>query len=107
MTFKSDLSYDIRAQGINSILKGIIKNNCWRFGTFGNELQNNLFGKIENNVFTAVDLLATNIQRGRDHGLKPYIHYVKECHAIDVKTFADLRSLMNRKSISLLEAVYG
>ena len=72
----------------------------WKFGTFGTELQNNLFqnGELRNSpLFRAVDLLSTNINRGRDHGLKPYVHYVRMCHNIVVNNFNDLRPLMNGK----------
>ena len=105
ITFKSDSAYDITAQGINSMMKGIVYDKCWKFGTFGLELQNYLFGKTENNIFTATDLLATNIQRGRDHGLQPYIKYVKYCHGINVTSFDDLEFIAGN-SRAILAEVY-
>ncbi|CAF0805368.1 unnamed protein product [Brachionus calyciflorus] len=104
--FKSDYAYDVKGQGIHSILKGIIKDNCWKFGTFGLELQNYLFAKIENNTYSATDLLATNIQRGRDHGLQPYTKYVKHCHGIDVKSYDDLKDLLSSTARTILQSVY-
>ncbi|RNA39528.1 Peroxidasin, partial [Brachionus plicatilis] len=87
MSFKSDWAYNIKGEGIQSILRGMVTDKCKKFGSFGFELQNKLFGKIENNEFTAIDLLSANIQRGRDHGIRPYVDYVKICHGIDAKDF--------------------
>jgi hypothetical protein len=108
-------------QGLNSIFVGLIDDLAWKFGSFGFELQNTLFqiANKDGSSQIAVDLLATNINRGRDHGLKPYIYYVKSyhglkpyiyyvksCHNITISSFADLRVLMNGFSITALQAVY-
>jgi hypothetical protein len=95
-------------QGLNSIFVGLIDDLAWKFGSFGFELQNTLFqiANKDGSSQIAVDLLATNINRGRDHGLKPYIYYVKSCLNITIRSFADLRVLMNGFSITALQAVY-
>ena len=87
---------------------GLIKDLAWKFGTYGNELQSNLFqnGMPDNSHQKAVDLLATNINRGRDHGLKPYIYYVKACHGTIINNFNDLRRLINGPMIDALQSVY-
>jgi hypothetical protein len=88
---------------------GLTVDLAWKFGTYGFELQSNIFqnGQPKHSPnFRAVDLLATNIQRGRDNGLKPYIHYVKMCHNIVVNTWNDLWSLMNGQNIQALQSVY-
>ncbi|RNA39523.1 Dual oxidase 2 [Brachionus plicatilis] len=106
MSFKSDLAYNIKGEGIQSILRGMVTDKCKKFGSFGFELQNKLFGKIENNEFTAIDLLSANIQRGRDHGIRPYVDYVKICHGIDAKDFNDLLPLTTAENILLLRNAY-
>ena len=108
VAFKTQYAYDSVLQGLNSIFLGLTTDLAWKFGTYGNELQNNLFqnGQPDYSRHKANDLLATNINRGRDHGLKSYIDYVKSCHSIVVNSFKDLKSLMNGPSIQQLESIY-
>ncbi len=87
---------------------GYVGDLAWKFGSFGFDLQNLLFQVIGSNGQTksAVDLLATNINRGRDHGLQPYIYYVKKCLNITISSFSDLKVLINLPSIISLQTVY-
>jgi len=73
------------------------------------DLQNNLFQTTYPNGTTyATDLLALNINRGRDHGLQPYINYIKQCFNVTINTFADLSPrFMNSFNAKQLEAVYS
>ncbi|RNA19459.1 Peroxidasin [Brachionus plicatilis] len=106
LEFKSDYAYDIRGEGIFSIFKGLMNDNCWKFGSFGDQLQNSLFAQTTNGVFSAHDLLATNIHRGRDHGLRPYIDYVNYCHGIVVSEINDLRDLIGPTRRNALVSIY-
>ena len=107
--FQSDMAYNSNTEGLNGILLGILNDPAWRFGTYGTGLQNNLFQTtFPNGTTYAIDLLAFNINRGRDHGLQPYINYVKQCFNITINTFADLvPKFMNQQSIQQLQAVYS
>jgi hypothetical protein len=68
--FQSDMAYDKKYQGLNSIFLALVNDFAWKFGTFGNQLQNNLFQQFYPNGSTnSFDLLALNINRGRDHGI--------------------------------------
>jgi len=52
----------------------MINDIAWKFGTYGFDLQNNLFQTTYSNGTTiSADLLALNINRGRDHGYKNYL----------------------------------
>ncbi|GFU06332.1 peroxidase [Nephila pilipes] len=56
------------------------------------------------------DLSSVDIQRGRDHGLAPYIHMVRFCSEglINISSFRDLSPLlMSKKSAALLEENYA
>lgn len=49
--------------------------------------------KSQGKIFGA-DSLAFDIQRGRDHGLSPYINYIKKCMNIKITKWDDLRYIV-------------
>lgn len=53
------------------------------------------------------DLAAFNIQRGRDHGIPPYVDYVKFCFGFVVRSWKDLHAFMHPEHIAKLRKVYG
>ena len=70
-------------------------------------LQNHLFEKVEaDGSITAIDLAASNINRGRDHGLQPYVKYRELCGLKPVKTFQDLIGEMTQDVIDKLASAY-
>ncbi|XP_063615885.1 chorion peroxidase-like [Penaeus indicus] len=54
-----------------------------------------------------IDLLALNIQRGREHGLAGYMAVQAACKINDINTFADLTNIMDQKVIDRLKSVYN
>lgn len=95
-------------QGLNSIFLGLISDLAWRFGTFGFQLQNNLFSTTySNGTTTAVDLLALNIQRGRDHGIAPYYLAIYKCFGVNVTSFNGLSSYISSANIAILKTLYA
>lgn len=56
-------------------------------GGFPEEMHNFMFRSSE---LTGMDLIAMDIQRGRDHGLPPYIDIVKHCTNFVINDFNDL-----------------
>ncbi|GFW34920.1 peroxidase [Trichonephila clavipes] len=56
------------------------------------------------------DLSSVDLQRGRDHGIPPYVHFVNYCSDgnIKIRSFKDLSPrLMSRKKAQLLEENYA
>ena len=52
----------------------MVNDIAWKFGTYGFDLQNNLFQKFfANGTTKSADLLALNVNRGRDHGTLIYL----------------------------------
>ena len=62
-----------KTQGLNGVFLGILNDESWKFGSFGFALQNNLFLSNVNGVPHVLDLLAYNINRGREQ----YIYLFK------------------------------
>ena len=59
---------------------------------------------IEGNIFG--DLMAINIQRGRDHGLPGYAHYREVLGLGAVNSFDDLSGTFSTEQIARFKAVY-
>ena len=51
------------------------------------------------------DLTAINLQRGRDHGLPPYVEFLKACGK-QIRTFAKLSQVMSHAALRRLRKVY-
>lgn len=69
------------------------------------QIVNHLFSKEQSDGI-GLDLVALNIQRGRDHGLPGYIEYRKICQVGRADSFDDLASNIPLKKIELLKRVY-
>lgn len=52
------------------------------------------------------DSLAFDIQRTRDHGLQPYINYIKKCFNIRITQWDDLRNIVKEDDLNKLRSIY-
>jgi peroxidase len=62
--------------------------------------------KLSDGSSVAVDLAATNINRGRDHGIPSYNAYRERCGFKRALKFEDLSDTMNATQIQKLARVY-
>ena len=69
------------------------------------EITNHLFEE-RRIPFSGLDLAALNIQRGRDHGLRPYNEYRVACNLQRAKSFDDLSKEISGDVIKRLKQVY-
>ncbi|KAI4487501.1 hypothetical protein M0804_005650 [Polistes exclamans] len=54
-----------------------------------------------------MDLASLNIQRGRDHGIPPYVDWREPCGLSPIKSFADLENIMSPNTIFKLKTLYS
>lgn len=70
-----------------------------------NAVRNHLF-QILGGPYTGLDLIAVNVQRGRDHGLQGYNSYRELVGLRKAKKFEDLLDTMTFDSVQALKSVY-
>lgn len=69
------------------------------------DVRHHLFEK-PNEPLSGMDLPAINIQRSRDHGLQPYVHYRQWCGFSKPRTFEDLADTTAPEAIEALKQAY-
>lgn len=68
------------------------------------ELTNHLFQTSRFGF--GMDLAAINIQRGRDHGIPPYVDWRRPCGLTAVEGWADLFNIMPSRTVRNLRDIY-
>ena len=87
---------------ITGLVEGmtIQKGEAWD-NTFADDIINHLFEMKGNEKATAMDLVALNIQRGRDHGVPGYNSYRDACGLKRATEFDDLIDFILQGNITL------
>ena len=90
--------------GLDSILIGMVVSNGSDFDmSIAHDLQNNLIADLGTRP---IDLAAFNLNRGRDHGLQPYVKYLEYCTGIVAKSFDDLSPVIKPEELAQLMSAY-
>ena len=95
----------INFYGIEPTMFGLVGNQS-------NEVDNSFAKGIARQLFVrpgetfTYDLLALNIQRGRDHGLPTYPAYRKLCGLSEINSFSDLRGVILPEAIRAFQRTY-
>lgn len=88
----------LEAEGIEPFLRGAITSRAQKVDLFvTNALRNSLFEGIENEA-PNFDLIALNIQRGRDHGVPSYNLLRRKFCCPKAVSFSDISSDINTRS---------
>ncbi|XP_057296799.1 eosinophil peroxidase-like [Hydractinia symbiolongicarpus] len=96
----------IREDGIEPIMFGLLKNQSQDFDTkFAFGIARRLFVPVGSNENR--DLMALNIQRGRDHGLPTYGSFRRFCKLKSVTRFSQLHGIIRSSAIPELEKLYS
>lgn len=86
---------------------GLANEPAWKFNSYANSMQNELFKiSYSDGSIYAVDLLATNLNRGRDHGLPSYTKYLEYCLGRTATKYNDIKDLLTTGRLVTLSSVY-
>lgn len=100
--------YSIENNGIDSILCGSLYDYGMAFdGNFATQLHHRLYEST--NKYGHVwrnDIVAIDICRGREHGIRGYNAYRKHCNFSRAKSFADFRDTISVDGIKRLRNIY-
>lgn len=97
----------LRQSGFIDLLnKGLLTQPIQRFDNFvTTELRDHLF-QVRGQT-GGMDLIALNIQRGRDHGLPSYNEYRDLCRLGKARDFSDLAPVIHPRKIANLQNIYA
>lgn len=103
--FNPDMLY--QQEMIDEMTRGLVSTPMETMDQF-------ITGEVTNHLFeqpgiphSGFDLIALNIQRGRDHGLPGYNHYRALCNLKRAQTFEDLSREMAPETIARLKRIYA
>ncbi|XP_066258453.1 chorion peroxidase-like [Euwallacea similis] len=92
---------------LDRLLLGLINQPSQKRDEFvAEELTNHLFQSGDSSHF-GMDLAAINIQRGRDHGIPPYTFWREPCGLPPIKSWDDLKKVINIQTVIKLESLYA
>ena len=90
---------------VDRILLGLVSDQLARRDEFvTEELTNHLFQTPRSHF--GMDLVALNLQRGRDHGLAPYNIWREQCGLKRFQEWEQLETVMDRATVTRIENVY-
>ena len=102
--FNSEMLMEFQA--IDEVMRGMFISPMEGLDQFiTGEITNHLF-ETRSIPFSGFDLASLNIQRGRDHGLRPYNEYRAACNLKRAVNFEDLSREMTSTIIERLKQVY-
>lgn len=88
------------------MLRGLLSSSVEVFDhSITSEVTNHLF-EDRKVPFSGMDLVALNLQRGRDHGLQPYNEYRAACNRTRANNFDDLEDDIPAEIVERMKMVY-
>ncbi|RZF43124.1 hypothetical protein LSTR_LSTR001302 [Laodelphax striatellus] len=90
---------------VDDFIRGLSTQPAQKFDRFfSKEITDHLF---QGDLDFGLDLVALNIQRGRDHGLPPYNDWRDVCGLPRAASWEDLTKYMDVQSVQRLRSIYG
>ncbi|RMZ96965.1 chorion peroxidase isoform X1 [Brachionus plicatilis] len=106
--FKANPFYDADQGGMESIVRGLVKDPVMKVDRwFTKEISNHLFETNDDmgRPFH-FDLISINIQRGRDHGVPGYIEFRDFCRLRPVRTWDELNLVIHTDTAAFFRRMY-
>lgn len=102
--FNASVTHDLGNGGINSLILGTLEKQCL---AIDRHISSSICEHLFEGIDFALDLVALNIQRGRDHGLPPYIQYRKFCNLKTPDSFEEFKDFMDDEAVEGLKKSYS
>ncbi|XP_075526088.1 salivary peroxidase/catechol oxidase-like isoform X7 [Dermacentor variabilis] len=90
---------------LDDVILGLVKQRAQTFEKFVTTGVTRHLYRLRNESF-GLDLVALNIQRAREHGIRPYVDYVKFCGNIDITSFDQLKQYIDNNVVELYKQLY-
>ncbi|KAK8761120.1 hypothetical protein V5799_027617, partial [Amblyomma americanum] len=90
---------------LDDVILGLIKQRSQTFDKFVTTGVTHHLYRLRNESF-GLDLIAINIQRARDHGIRPYVDYFKFCTNVAVTSFDQLKQYIDNNVVELYKQLY-
>ncbi|XP_077546923.1 peroxidase-like isoform X3 [Haemaphysalis longicornis] len=91
---------------LDDVLLGLIKQRAQTFDKFVTTGVSNHLYRLRNESF-GLDLITLNIQRAREHGIRPYVDYLKFCTNDDITSFDGLKKYIDGSVVDLYKTIYA
>jgi len=103
----SRFAFKDHGHGFVNELEGLSQQPCMQADLhMSNQLSRNLFCNKESEPGTGHDLVSTNIQRGRDHGIPGYIKVREKCGLSPILSLQERPAEINEENWAKLSEVY-
>ncbi|XP_077547271.1 salivary peroxidase/catechol oxidase-like [Haemaphysalis longicornis] len=90
---------------MDNIIRGLLRRPGQHYDSFITVGVTQHLYRLRNDSY-GLDLIALNLQRGRDHGLRPYVDYLQFCTGYTATTFEDLLRYTPAHVVQLYSTLY-
>ncbi|CAN8025603.1 unnamed protein product [Ixodes persulcatus] len=90
---------------LDYVLRGLLQQKAQEFDKFVTDGVTHHLYRLRNDTF-GLDLIALNIQRAREHGIRPYVDYLNSCKKVQIKSFDDLLTYIPKDVVDKYKTIY-
>lgn len=90
---------------LEPVLRGLMQQRAQAFDRDVTDGVTNHLYRLRNESF-GLDLVALNLQRAREHGVRPYVDYFYFCTGVNLTSFDALKQYMDNDSVEKYKVLY-